>query len=61
MFAPGSVDPELAERVRRDLAGRLGRVAGSAVVRGIRALPTLPSGKPDRRALRALADADPLA
>ncbi|OUE30186.1 2-succinylbenzoate--CoA ligase [Clavibacter michiganensis] len=61
VFAPGSVDPELAERVRRDLAGRLGRVAGSAVVRGIPALPTLPSGKPDRRALRALADADPLA
>ncbi|WP_174775940.1 AMP-binding protein [Clavibacter capsici] len=61
VFAPGSVDPELAERVRRDLAGRLGRVAGSAAVRGIPALPTLPSGKPDRRALRALADADPLA
>lgn len=61
VFAPGSVYPELAERVRRELAGRLGRVAGSGVVRGIPALPTLPSGKPDRRALRALADADPLA
>ncbi|WP_370531974.1 AMP-binding protein [Clavibacter sp. VKM Ac-2872] len=59
VFAPGTVDPELAERVRRELAARLGRVAGSAVVRGVDALPTLPSGKPDRRALRALADADP--
>jgi len=59
VFAPGAVDPELAERVRRELAARLGRVAGSAVVRGIGAMPTLPSGKPDRRALRALADADP--
>ncbi|AJW78167.1 AMP-binding protein [Clavibacter michiganensis] len=59
VFAPGTVDPELAERVRRELAARLGRVAGSAVVRGIDALPTLPSGKPDRRALRARADADP--
>jgi O-succinylbenzoic acid--CoA ligase len=61
VFAPGTVDPGLAERVRRELAARLGRVAGSAVVRGIDALPTLPSGKPDRRALRALADADPAA
>ncbi|UKF28004.1 AMP-binding protein [Clavibacter nebraskensis] len=61
VFAPGTVNPELAERVRRELAARLGRVAGSAVVRGIDALPTLPSGKPDRRALRALADADPAA
>nr|WP_228494810.1 AMP-binding protein [Clavibacter sp. VKM Ac-2873] len=61
VFAPGRVDPELAERVRRELAARLGRVAGSAVVRGIDALPTLASGKPDRRALRALADADPAA
>jgi O-succinylbenzoic acid--CoA ligase len=61
VFAPGTVDPQLAERVRRELAARLGRVAGSAVVRGIDALPTLPSGKPDRRALRALADADPAA
>ncbi|MBM7389445.1 O-succinylbenzoic acid--CoA ligase [Clavibacter michiganensis] len=59
VFAPGAVGPELAERVRRELAARLGRVAGSAVVRGIDAMPTLPSGKPDRRALRALADADP--
>ena len=61
VFAPGRVDPELAERVRRELAARLGRVAGSAVVRGIDAMPALPSGKPDRRALRALADADPAA
>ncbi|MFT2752524.1 AMP-binding protein [Clavibacter sp. Sh2088] len=61
VFAPGAVDPVLAERVRRELATRLGRVAGSAVVRGIDAMPTLPSGKPDRRALRALADADPSA
>lgn len=61
VFAPGAVDPELGERVRRELAARLGRVAGSAVVRGIGAMPTLPSGKPDRRALRALADADPAA
>ncbi|MDO4018152.1 AMP-binding protein [Clavibacter michiganensis] len=59
VFVPGPVDPELAERVRRELAARLGRVAGSAVVRGIDAMPTLPSGKPDRRALKALADADP--
>ncbi|MBF4630775.1 AMP-binding protein [Clavibacter michiganensis subsp. phaseoli] len=59
VFAPGAVGPELAERVRRELAARLGRVAGSAVVRGVDAMPTLPSGKPDRRALRALADADP--
>jgi O-succinylbenzoic acid--CoA ligase len=59
VFAPGSVDPALGERVRRELAARLGRVAGSAVVRGIAAVPTLPSGKPDRRALRARADADP--
>jgi O-succinylbenzoic acid--CoA ligase len=59
VFAPGSVDPALAERVRRELGARLGRVAGSAVVRGIERIPTLPSGKPDRRALRALADADP--
>ncbi|WP_161784558.1 AMP-binding protein [Clavibacter michiganensis] len=59
VFAPGSVDPALAERVRRELAARLGRVAGSAIVRGIERVPTLPSGKPDRRALRALADADP--
>ncbi len=59
VFVPGPVDPELAERVRRALAARLGRVAGSAVVRGIDAMPTLPSGKPDRRALKALADADP--
>ncbi|RII84825.1 o-succinylbenzoate--CoA ligase, partial [Clavibacter michiganensis subsp. insidiosus] len=29
VFAPGTVDPELAERVRRELAARLGRVAGS--------------------------------
>ncbi|MBP2457252.1 O-succinylbenzoic acid--CoA ligase [Clavibacter michiganensis] len=61
VFVPGAMDPELAERVRRDLAARLGRVAGSAVVRGIDAVPTLPSGKPDRRALRTLADADPAA
>ncbi|UKF81008.1 AMP-binding protein [Clavibacter californiensis] len=61
VFVPGPVDPELAERVRRELATRLGRVAGSAVVRGIDAMPTLPSGKPDRRALRALADAAPVA
>ncbi|MBF4620959.1 AMP-binding protein [Clavibacter sp. VKM Ac-2542] len=61
VFVPGPVDPQLAERVRRELATRLGRVAGSAVVRGIDAVPTLPSGKPDRRALRALADADPIA
>ncbi|MFH6679626.1 AMP-binding protein [Clavibacter michiganensis] len=59
VFVPGPVDPELAERVRRELAARLGRAAGSAVVRGIDAMPTLPSGKPDRRALKALADADP--
>ncbi len=59
VFVPGPVDPELAERVRRELAARLGRVAGSAVVRGSDAMPTLPSGKPDRRALKALADADP--
>lgn len=59
VFAPGALGPELAERVRRELAARLGRVAGSAVVRSIDAMPTLPSGKPDRRALRALADADP--
>jgi O-succinylbenzoic acid--CoA ligase len=59
VFVPGSVEPALAERVRRELAGRLGRVAGSALVRGIDAMPTLPSGKPDRRALRALADAGP--
>ncbi|WP_316317603.1 AMP-binding protein [Clavibacter michiganensis] len=59
VFVPGPVAPELAERVRRELAARLGRVAGSAVVRGIDAMPTLPSGKPDRRALKALADADP--
>ncbi|RIJ45223.1 o-succinylbenzoate--CoA ligase [Clavibacter lycopersici] len=58
VFVPGTVDPDLAERVRRELAGRLGRVAGSALVRGIPQLPTLPSGKPDRRALRAAADAD---
>jgi O-succinylbenzoic acid--CoA ligase len=57
VFVPGSVEPALAERVRRELAARLGRVAGSALVRGIDAMPTLPSGKPDRRALRALADA----
>lgn len=61
VFVPGPVDPELAERVRRELAARLGRVAGSAVVRGIDAMPTLPSGKPDRRSLRALADAAPVA
>ncbi|OUE20317.1 2-succinylbenzoate--CoA ligase [Clavibacter michiganensis] len=60
-FVPGSVDPRLAERVRRELAARLGRVAGSTAVRGIPEMPTLPSGKPDRRALRALADADPAA
>ncbi len=59
VFVPGPVEPELAERVRRELAARLGRAAGSAVVRGIDAMPTLPSGKPDRRALKALADADP--
>jgi O-succinylbenzoic acid--CoA ligase len=59
VFAPGPVDARLAERVRRELAARLGRVAGSAVVRGVERMPTLPSGKPDRRALRALADADP--
>jgi O-succinylbenzoic acid--CoA ligase len=61
VFAPGSVEPALAERVRRELAARLGRVAGSSAVRGIDSMPTLPSGKPDRRALRALADADPAA
>ncbi|MDQ0744272.1 O-succinylbenzoic acid--CoA ligase [Clavibacter sp. B3I6] len=59
VFAPGSVDPALGERVRQELAARLGRVAGSAAVRGIAVMPTLPSGKPDRRALRARADADP--
>ncbi|WP_440696466.1 AMP-binding protein [Clavibacter nebraskensis] len=59
VFVPGSVEPALAERVRRELAARLGRVAGSALVRGLDAMPTLPSGKPDRRALRALADAGP--
>jgi O-succinylbenzoic acid--CoA ligase len=61
VFTPGSVDPSLADRVRRELGARLGRVAGSALVRGIDAIPALPSGKPDRRALRALADADPTA
>ncbi|CAQ02665.1 O-succinylbenzoate--CoA ligase [Clavibacter sepedonicus] len=59
VFVPGVVDLELAERVRRELAARLGRVAGSTLVRGIDAMPSLPSGKPDRRALRALADGDP--
>jgi O-succinylbenzoic acid--CoA ligase len=58
VFVPGGADPALADRVRRALADRLGRVAGSTAVRGIPALPTLPSGKPDRRALRALADAE---
>ncbi|MBT1636656.1 AMP-binding protein [Clavibacter michiganensis] len=61
VFVPGAVDPQLAERVRRELAARLGRVAGSTAVRGIPEMPTLPSGKPDRRALRALADAHPAA
>ncbi|MFT7764405.1 AMP-binding protein [Clavibacter tessellarius] len=61
VFVPGAVDPQLAEGVRRELAARLGRVAGSTAVRGIPEMPTLPSGKPDRRALRALADADPAA
>ncbi|PPF54339.1 o-succinylbenzoate--CoA ligase [Clavibacter michiganensis] len=58
VFVPGAVDPALAERVRADLAARLGRVAGSTLVRGVDPLPTLPSGKPDRRALRVLADRD---
>ena len=58
VFVPGAVDPALAEHVRADLAARLGRVAGSALVRGIDPLPALPSGKPDRRALRVLADGD---
>ncbi|MFD2340030.1 AMP-binding protein (plasmid) [Clavibacter tessellarius] len=61
VFVLGAVDPQLAERVRRELAARLGRVAGSTAVRGIPEMPTLPSGKPDRRALRALADAHPAA
>ncbi|WP_081235113.1 AMP-binding protein [Clavibacter tessellarius] len=59
VFVPGGVDPGLADRVRRELAARLGRVAGSSSVRGVEELPTLPSGKPDRRALRTLADTDP--
>ncbi|MBM7024672.1 AMP-binding protein [Clavibacter zhangzhiyongii] len=61
VFVPGAGDPLLAERVRRELGERLGRVAGSTVVRSVEEMPTLPSGKPDRRAIRALADADPAA
>lgn len=57
VFVPGPVDAALAERVRLELAARLGRVAGSTLVRGIDAVPVLASGKPDRRALRLRADA----
>jgi O-succinylbenzoic acid--CoA ligase len=46
------------EVVRARVGDALGRAARPAVVLVVDRMPMLPSGKPDRRAVRTLADPD---